>query len=55
MSTMGGKVNSSYETRTYIEWYDNGQMKAKSIRGVARGKILEYTEWDQSGKIIDQE
>ena len=49
-----GKVNSSYETRTFIEWYDNGQMKVKAIRS-AENKILEYTEWDQSGKIINQE
>ena len=45
-----------YEGKTKIDlgWYENGQMSDKRIKDL-EGNLIEFTEWDENGKIINQE
>ena len=37
-----------------LGWYENGQMSDKRIKDL-EGNLIEFTEWDENGKIINQE
>ena len=42
------------KNKIYLQWYQNGQMLSKIIKDL-EGNIIESTEWDENGKIINQE
>ena len=42
------------KTKIFLEWYENGQMSVKRIEDL-EGNLIELTEWDENGKIINQE